>query len=91
MLKEGEAAPKFSVVCDDGSKVSLADYKGRNLILYFYPKANTSGCTHESVEFTEALKDFESLNTAIVGCSADSTEDQTKFKTRYNLNFSAAG
>ena len=87
MLKEGESAPKFNVTCDDGSKISLADYKGRNLVLYFYPKANTSGCTHESVEFTEALQEFESLNTAIVGCSADSTEDQTKFKTRYSLSF----
>lgn len=46
MLKEGDAAPKFNVTADDGSKVSLADYKGQNLILYFYPKANTSGCTH---------------------------------------------
>jgi len=87
VLKEGEAAPKFNVTADDGSKVSLADYKGRNLVLYFYPKANTTGCTHESVEFSEAFADFESLNTAIVGCSADSTEDQMKFKTRYSLNF----
>jgi peroxiredoxin Q/BCP len=87
MLKEGEAAPKFNVTADDGSKVSLADYKGRNLILYFYPKANTSGCTHESVEFRDALKDFKSLNAAVIGCSGDSTEDQTKFKMRYKLNF----
>lgn len=87
MLKEGDPAPKFSVTADDGSKVSLADYKGQNLILYFYPKANTSGCTHESVEFRDAQKDFESLNAAVVGCSGDSVEDQTKFKTRYKLNF----
>lgn len=87
MLKEGDAAPKFNVTADDGSKVSLADYKGQNLILYFYPKANTSGCTHESVEFRDALKDFKSLNAAVVGCSGDSVEDQTKFKTRYKLNF----
>ena len=87
MLKEGHPAPKFSVTADDGSKVSLADYKGQNLILYFYPKANTSGCTHESVEFRDALKDFKSLNAAVVGCSGDSVEDQTKFKTRYKLNF----
>jgi len=87
MLKEGDAAPKFSVTADDGSKVSLADYKGQNLVLYFYPKANTSGCTHESVEFRDALKDFQSLNAAVVGCSGDSVEDQTKFKTRYKLNF----
>ncbi len=87
MLKEGEAAPRFNVTADDGSKVSLADYRGQNVVLYFYPKANTSGCTHESVEFRDALKDFEALNTAIVGCSGDSVEDQTKFKTRYKLNF----
>ena len=87
MLKEGEVAPGFNVTADDGSKVSLADYRGQNVVLYFYPKANTSGCTHESVEFRDALKDFEALNTAIVGCSGDSVEDQTKFKTRYKLNF----
>ena len=87
MFKEGDAAPKFNVTADDGTKVSLADYKGQNLILYFYPKANTSGCTHESVEFRDALKDLRSLNAAVVGCSGDSVEDQTKFKTRYKLNF----
>lgn len=75
------------MAADDGSKVSLADYRGQNLVLYFYPKANTSGCTHESVDFRDALKDFKALNTAIVGCSGDSVEDQTKFKTRYKLNF----
>jgi thioredoxin-dependent peroxiredoxin len=85
--KEGEAAPGFNVTADDGSKVSLADYRGQNLILYFYPKANTSGCTHESVEFRDVLRDFTALNTAVVGCSGDSVEDQTKFKTRYKLNF----
>ncbi len=87
MLKEGEAAPGFKVTADDGNKVSLADYRGQNVVLYFYPKANTSGCTHESVEFRDALKDFKAANTAIVGCSGDSVEDQTKFKTRYKLNF----
>jgi peroxiredoxin Q/BCP len=87
MFKEGDTAPKFNVTADDGTKVSLADYKGQNLILYFYPKANTSGCTHESVEFRDALKDLRSLNAAVVGCSGDSVEDQTKFKTRYKLNF----
>jgi thioredoxin-dependent peroxiredoxin len=87
VLKEGEAAPQFDVTADDGGKVSLADYQGQNLVLYFYPKANTSGCTHESVEFRDSLKDFKSLNTAIVGCSGDSAEDQTKFKSRYKLTF----
>ncbi|HKV03988.1 MAG TPA: peroxiredoxin [Candidatus Acidoferrales bacterium] len=87
MPKEGEAAPSFKVTADDGSQVSLADYRGRNLVLYFYPKANTSGCTHESIEFRDALKDFQAANTAIVGVSGDTVEEQTKFKTRYKLNF----
>jgi peroxiredoxin Q/BCP len=87
VLKEGEAAPKFDVTADDGSRVSLADYQGQNLVLYFYPKANTSGCTHESVEFRDALKDFNAANTAVIGCSGDSVEEQTKFKSRYKLTF----
>ncbi len=87
MPKEGEAAPSFKVTADDGSKISLADYSGQHLILYFYPKANTSGCTHESVEFRDALKEFQELNAAVVGVSGDSIEDQTSFKTRYQLNF----
>ncbi len=58
--KKAKQLPSFSVTADDGSKVSLADYRGKNLVLYFYPKANTPGCTHEAVEFRDALKDFES-------------------------------
>lgn len=87
MLKTGDKAPSFRATADDGSTVSLADYKGKNVILYFYPKANTSGCTHEAVEFSGALDQFGELKTAIVGCSGDSMEAQTKFKTRYKLKF----
>jgi peroxiredoxin Q/BCP len=87
MPKEGEKAPVFESMADDGSKVSLDDYTGKNVILYFYPKANTPGCTNEATEFRDRLPKFEALNTAIVGCSADSTESQTKFKKKYTLNF----
>jgi len=87
MLKEGDKAPAFRATADDGSTVSLADYKGQNLVLYFYPKANTTGCTHEAVEFSTALDEFKALNTAVVGCSGDSIESQTKFKNRYAINF----
>jgi peroxiredoxin Q/BCP len=87
MLKEGEQAPSFSVTADDGKTVSLADYRGKNLILYFYPKADTTGCTHEAVEFTKALDQFGQANAAVVGCSGDSVEAQAKFKAKYNLNF----
>lgn len=87
MLNEGDRAPDFRVKAEDGSTVSLADYQGKHLILYFYPKANTSGCTHEAVEFSSSLRDFESINTAVVGCSADSLEPQSKFKSRYKIKF----
>lgn len=87
MLKEGDKAPNFRVAADDGRTVSLADYRGQNVILYFYPKADTSGCTHEAIGFRDALKAFKAANTAIVGCSGDSVEAQAKFKAKYKLNF----
>ncbi len=87
MLKKGDVAPDFHATADDGKTVSLADYRGRNLILYFYPKADTTGCTHEAVEFRSALEQFTLANTAVVGCSGDSVQDQAKFKAKYDLNF----
>lgn len=87
MLKEGDKAPNFRVQADDGRTVSLADFRGQNLILYFYPKASTTGCTHEAIGFRDALKDFKAANTAIVGCSGDTVAAQAKFKTKYDLNF----
>lgn len=86
MLKPGDAAPDFRCIAEDGRTISLADYKGRNVILYFYPKADTTGCTHEAVEFSSAMEQFNSANTAVVGCSGDSVEAQAKFKAKYNLN-----
>ena len=85
--KEGEKAPVFQSTADDGHVVSLADYASRNVILYFYPKANTPGCTNEATEFRDRIAKFDALNTAIVGCSGDSVEAQAKFKAKYKLNF----
>ncbi|MGD0956412.1 MAG: peroxiredoxin [Candidatus Acidiferrales bacterium] len=87
MLKEGDKAPGFRVTADDGRTVSLADYSGQNVVLYFYPKADTSGCTSEAVQFRDAIKDFKAANAAIVGCSGDSVAAQAKFKAKYKLNF----
>jgi thioredoxin-dependent peroxiredoxin len=87
MLKEGDKAPSFRCTADDDSTISLADYKGRNLVLYFYPKADTTGCTSQAIQFRDALKDFEAANAAIVGCSGDAVGAQAKFKTKYDLNF----
>jgi thioredoxin-dependent peroxiredoxin len=87
MPQEGDKAPNFKSEADDGRTVSLSDYAGKNVILYFYPKANTPGCTNEATEFRDRIAKFDELNTAIVGCSADSIESQSKFKKKYNLNF----
>jgi thioredoxin-dependent peroxiredoxin len=87
MLKEGDKAPGFRCTADDGSTVSLADFGGRNLLLYFYPKADTTGCTSEAIQFRDGLKDFEAANAAIVGCSGDSVAAQARFKEKYDLNF----
>jgi len=85
MLKQGDKAPDFRVTADDGKTVSLSDFRGRNLVLYFYPKADTTGCTHEAREFTDAMRQFEQANAAVVGCSGDSVEAQAKFKAKYGL------
>jgi thioredoxin-dependent peroxiredoxin len=87
VLKEGDKAPGFRVTADDGRTVSLADYTGQNVVLYFYPKADTTGCTSEAIQFRDAIKDFKAANAAIVGCSGDSVAAQAKFKAKYMLNF----
>ncbi|MGD0425121.1 MAG: peroxiredoxin [Candidatus Acidiferrales bacterium] len=87
MLNEGDQAPHFEVLGDDGRKVSLADYRGKNLILYFYPKANTPGCIHEANGFRNMIADFQAQNAEIAGVSADDVEAQSKFSKKLNLNF----
>jgi peroxiredoxin Q/BCP len=87
MLKEGEAAPAFRLSADDGREISLKDLRGKHVALYFYPKASTPGCTTEAIEFSQLKKEFEKLNTVILGCSADSVESLAKFKAKQNLNF----
>lgn len=87
MLEAGDPAPDFRAKADDGRTIALADYKGKNVVLYFYPKADTTGCTHEAKEFRDALDDFKKADTVIIGCSGDSAEAQAKFKAKYSLNF----
>jgi thioredoxin-dependent peroxiredoxin len=87
VLKEGDHAPDFQVLADDGRTISLADYRGKNLILYFYPKANTPGCIHEANGFRNMFADFQAHNAEIAGVSGDSVEDQSKFSKRLELNF----
>ncbi len=86
-LKEGDAAPAIHLDDENGKPFKLSDLKGKNVVLYFYPKADTPGCTKESCEFRDASKQFQKQDTAIVGVSPDKSEAQEKFKTKYGLPF----
>jgi peroxiredoxin Q/BCP len=87
MVVEGEKAPEFTLKADDGSQVSLKDYLGKKVVLYFYPKDNTPGCTTEAVEFRDLAKEFEKEGAVIVGVSKDSVESHQKFKEKHDLPF----
>ncbi|HNQ92613.1 MAG TPA: thioredoxin-dependent thiol peroxidase [Alphaproteobacteria bacterium] len=86
-LSVGDKAPSFSASDDQGQKVSLKDFRGQTLVLYFYPKDDTSGCTAEACSFTENIAAFNKLNVAVVGVSKDSIESHQKFKQKYDLKF----
>ncbi len=87
MLKEGDKAPDFRRKADDGREITLAGLRGESVVLYFYPKAMTSGCTTEGSEFRDAKPQFDKASAVILGCSADSVEAQAKFKAKYKFNF----
>jgi peroxiredoxin Q/BCP len=84
-LKIGDLAPDFCLPDKDNKEACLHDFKGTWLILYFYPRDNTSGCTREAVDFTDALDEFEKLNAVVLGVSADSVESHAKFAAKYKL------
>ena len=84
-LEVGSKAPDFSCAADGDRQISLADYAGKKLVIYFYPKDDTPGCTAEAIEFTAQAGAFAATNTEIVGVSADSVEKHEKFKTKHNL------
>jgi peroxiredoxin Q/BCP len=84
-LQVGKAPPPFSLPDQDGKIVKPSEYKGRWLVLYFYPNDDTPGCTTEACDFTDGLKDFEKLDAAVVGCSPNSLESHKKFIAKYKL------
>jgi thioredoxin-dependent peroxiredoxin len=86
-LKIGDAAPNFKLPTDEGQPLSLASLKGKKVILYFYPKDNTPGCTREACDFRDSLAQFASKNTVVLGVSKDSAQKHQKFKEKYALNF----
>jgi peroxiredoxin Q/BCP len=87
MLKPGDKAPDFKLKSDSGEILSLKDYKGKKVVLYFYPKDMTSGCTVEACDFRDNIKKFEKNNAVVIGVSADDTKSHVKFKEKYDLSF----
>jgi peroxiredoxin Q/BCP len=85
MLEAGQAAPDFSLPGDGASKVRMQDFRGRNVVLYFYPKDDTSGCTQEAKEFSALKGEFAAAGTEVLGMSADSAQSHDKFKAKYEL------
>jgi thioredoxin-dependent peroxiredoxin len=86
-LAVGDKAPDFKMASDSGGEVSLAGLKGKSVILYFYPKDDTPGCTKEACGFRDALSDFSGANAVIIGVSKDSVAKHDKFKAKYDLPF----
>ncbi len=84
-LLVGDKAPDFRLTRDGGSTVALADFRGKKLVLYFYPKADTSGCTTEAKDFTRLHKDFIKAGVSVVGVSADPVKKQDAFKAKHGL------
>jgi thioredoxin-dependent peroxiredoxin len=81
----GTKAPAFTLPRDGGGAISLADFKGRNLVLYFYPKADTPGCTKESIAFSSLKRAFAKADTEVVGVSADPVKAQDRFRDKHKL------
>lgn len=86
-LKVGDQAPQFSVVNQDGATVSLDDFKGKKLVLFFYPKASTPGCTAEACNLRDNIDRFRESGYEILGASADSPKRQKNFKEKYELPY----
>ena len=87
MLETGTKAPAFSLNDKDGNAVSLSDFMGKKVVLYFYPKDNTPGCTRQACAFAAAYEDFKTLDAVVIGVSKDSEASHRKFAEKYGLPF----
>jgi peroxiredoxin Q/BCP len=84
-IEEGKKAPAFTLLDQDDKQVSLSDFKGKWVVLYFYPKDDTPGCTTQACEFTDGIEDFVGLNAVVLGCSPDPPEKHRKFIAKHDL------
>ena len=85
MVEEGQKAPDFALPADDGTTIALSKLKGQAVVLYFYPKDDTSGCTQEAKDFTCLAEDFAALGAVVVGISPDSAKSHQKFRDKHGL------
>jgi len=86
-LKEGDSAPDFSAATNGGGKVSLADFRGKNVVLYFYPRDDTPGCTKEACAFRDHFAEFKMAGAVVLGVSTDPVKSHDKFAEKYKLPF----
>lgn len=87
MLEVGTKAPEFTLLDKDGNPVSLTDFAGKKVVLYFYPKDNTPGCTRQAYTFAGAYEDFKKINAVVIGVSKDSVASHQKFVEKHGLPF----
>ena len=86
-MKTGDMAPEFSLPDKDGNLISLSDFKGHKIVVYFYPKDNTPGCTRQACAFAANFQEFEKRDITVIGISKDSTESHRKFAEKFKLPF----
>lgn len=86
MVEEGKMAPDFKVALDDGSTLQLKTLRGHPVVVYFYPKDDTSGCTREAIDFTQSQDAFDKLSSTVIGISPDSVDKHQKFKAKHELS-----
>ena len=87
MLEAGTKAPNFTLPDKDGNMVSLSDFTGKRVVLYFYPRDNTPGCTRQACAFGAAYEEFQKIGVAVIGISKDSTASHQRFAEKHNLPF----
>jgi peroxiredoxin Q/BCP len=86
-IEKGSKAPDFKLAADDGSTVALEDLKGKKVVLYFYPKDDTPGCTTQACDLRDAMPKFDDIDAVVLGVSPDSVKSHQKFKKKFDLNF----